>query len=362
MQDLDLTSTMGHTVLKMYGTTVGEFLKGDPKLGTASRERVELLRSHVWQRLHDPENPDHIRVFVKSEPHKAAKLEEGRYRLISAISIVDTVADRVMFRWLAKSVMEAVGLTPSMVGLSPLGGGYRWIWKLFEGKKTRALDMTAWDWTIPPWLLIAMKDLVKKLAVGAPDFWNDWVDRRWEALFAKAVFVFADGTTVQQPGWGVMKSGCYLTIILNTLAQVVRHNLVLSMMKHIPVKLTTVFLGDDQTIEDFPEFEEYERVTRSLGFLLKDSVVQEDEVHFIGYIMSRSSFRPEYEKKHVYKITHTPDHLLPETLSSYVTLYAYQTDWFDWINLELARVSPRSVRSRRALLEILSGEPVIRVH
>lgn len=339
----------------MYGNTVREVLAGSPGLGTADPERVELLRQFTWQRLTSPGSADPIRVFVKGEPHKVAKLSEGRYRLISAVSLVDAMADRVMFRWLNLRVSRRVGYTSCMAGLSPVKGGYRWYRERFRGKRTRALDMTAWDWTVPGWLLLALKDVVKSLAVCAPQYWLDWVDSRWESLFRDAVFTFADGSSVCQPGWGIMKSGCYLTIILNTFAQILRHHLVLHRMQ-IPVdSLSVVFCGDDQTIEDFSRFNEYEEQTRALGFLLKDSVVSADALHFIGFVMWDNRFEPEYRDKHAYRMLHVPDSKLGELLHVYQYYYAYVPEWFEWIRRELARRSPRDVVSLSAAKAILDG-------
>lgn len=357
LRELDMNSTMGMTSLRNYGSTIGEFLKGNPELGTACPDRVQTLKAFVWQRLNDPTSPDPIRVFVKQEPHKQSKLDEGRLRLISAVSLVDTMTDRIMFSWLSRKLLDNVGETPCMVGLSPVRGGHRWIYELFRGKNTRGLDMTAWDWTVPGWLFLALKDVVKSLALCAPAYWNDWVDVRWESLFKNAVFAFGDGTVVQQPTWGVMKSGCYLTIILNSFAQMIRHNLVLGVMNINPDSLITVFLGDDQTIEEFDRFSEYERITRSLGFLLKDSVVSTDEVHFIGFRFRRAGFIPEYAAKHVFRITHTPGDILGDVLSSYQILYAYLPSWFDWITRELVRVSPSRVLSVFEARMICSGKP-----
>lgn len=350
--DLDLESTVGLTSLRVYGNTVGEFLKGSPALGTADPDRVEMLKAYVWQRLNDPSSPDVIRAFVKSEAHKKSKLAEGRLRLISAVSLVDTMCDRIMFMWLQKKILSTMGVNSCAMGLSPFRGGYRWYREYFRGKKTRALDMTAWDWTVPGWLLRALKEVVKHLAVLAPDYWKEWVDRRWEALFRDAVFGFADGTTVSQPGWGVMKSGCYLTLALNTFGQIVRHYLVCNRIG-LKRQLKTVFCGDDQTVEDFPEFPQYEAETRALGFLLKDSVVSVDVVHFIGFVMHHDFFLPEYRDKHAFVLLHTRESKLAEVLSSYQYLYCFDAEWFSWIQKMLARLSPNKVVSSWFAKEVL---------
>lgn len=353
LNDLDLRSTMGMTSLRAYGCTIGEFLGGNPALGTANPERVSLLREFVWNRLNNPTEPDGIRIFVKHEPHKSSKLQEGRHRLISAVSLVDAMTDRIMFGWVQRAAIDSLGTHPMALGWSPIGGGARWITELFRGKSTRGLDMTAWDWTVPGWLLLAMKDILKELAIGASDSWISWVDARWEALFRDAEFVFGDGQTIRQPGWGVMKSGCYLTILLNSMGQLVRHYLVLDRLG-ISLSPTFVVLGDDETIEDFPRFREYERETRALGFLLKDSELSSGDVHFAGFQFGQKIV-PAYGDKHVFVMTHTPRDRLPDVLAAYQLLYADVDDWFLWIRMELARLSPASVRPRWDLQCILRG-------
>lgn len=352
VMDLDLTSTVGLTSLRLYGSTVGEFFKGSPFEGTADPERVELLKQSVWQRLNNPNQSDPIRVFVKPEPHKRSKLAEGRLRLISAVSLVDAVCDRIMFSWLVKKSLRTIGFNSCAVGLPPFRGGHRWYWEVFRDKKTRALDMTAWDWAVPGWLLKALRDLVKDFAVCAPAYWSEWVDARWETLFRDAVFGFADGTTVKQPGWGVMKSGCYLTLLLNTLGQIFRHFMVLETIG-VDRPLSFVCCGDDQTIEDFPEFHQYEAVTRRLGFLLKDSVVSSGAVHFIGFVMYADGFEPEYKEKHGYILSHTPEDKLPALLQSYQYLYAYVPKWFNCIRIYLSKRSPSLVISSREAKDVM---------
>lgn len=254
-----MDSSVGFCDMKYYGSTIGEALgwncndlnrRFDPG-------RVELLRRLTRHRMHHPEEKDNIFVFVKPEPHKLSKVAAGRLRLISAVSLVDTMVDRVMLRWLMETAMENICQTPVMLGWSPLRGGYLHMLDLFKGCKTRGLDKTAWDWTVSGWLLETVKEVIKELAVGANDFWLKWLDDRWEHLFCRAVFQFRDNTVVAQPGWGLMKSGCYLTILINSIGQLIYHAMALKRLS-LPLDYRRfVAIGDDVTVEDFPEFEEY---------------------------------------------------------------------------------------------------------
>lgn len=348
-----MSSSVGCSSMAKYGTTVGEALLGDTLIGTRcyDLEAVETLASLVLYRIHHVE-ADPIRVFVKQEPHKMSKLLTERYRLISAVSLTDTMCDRVMLGWLMKAALSSVGLTPIMIGWSPVGPGCRLVSRLFEGKDTRGLDKTAWDWTMKPWLFHAIYDLILSLAVGAPSWWVDWFEKRWASLFRDAVFQFADGSQVQQTEWAVMKSGCYLTILLNSVGQLFYHVMAMDAIGKSLDSLKYIVIGDDVTIEDFPEFSEYEDFILQHGALLKPSEpVKIPE--FAGFSFPKwkgiDVYRPEYLDKHVWKITHTSLEQLEEVLKSYQLLYAYDDVVLDWIRSVMRKISPASVISKPAL-------------
>lgn len=352
LNDLDMNSSVGCSAMKRFGTTVKGVLAGNTLIGVHSLdpERVAILKDLVACRLRGGD-ADPIRVFVKQEPHKWSKLRVGRYRLISAVSLTDTMVDRVMFGWLVRQILRSVGLTPILIGWSPVGPGSRLINNLFDGVTTRGLDKTAWDWTIQPWMLEELKNILKALAVGAPAFWLEWLDRRWEQLFRDAVFEFGDGSQVKQQGWGVMKSGCYLTIILNSIGQLLYHVMACSAVG-ITRRLKYVVIGDDVTVEDFPEFEAYERFIIDHGALLKpsepSSVPEFAGFRFPVYNGCRV-FEPEYLDKHVFKIQHTDVLELHDVLDTYQLLYAFNDDVLEWVQGLLRKLSPARVVSLRSL-------------
>lgn len=333
--------------MNRYGTTIGEALGGRSGLWGKdfNMERIEIFKNLVKHRLANPSEADDIKVFIKPEPHKISKLRENRFRLISAVSLTDTMADRVMFGWLMRRALKRVGDTPCLLGWSPISGGYRLLLEKFS--RTRGLDKTAWDWTVQGWLLRLVRDIIKELAVGACESWKEWVDRRWEALFRDAVFQFSDGERVKQPGWGVMKSGCYLTILINSIGQMVYHAIALAEIGKPSDYVAFVTIGDDVTLEDFPEFEAYERTIQKYGALLKPSQVEEDVVEFAGFVASRANGGecwPEYWQKHCFVLTHTSA-ALPELLQSYLLLFHFQPEKREWIKRQLAKIDPSKVIS-----------------
>lgn len=344
--------------MRFYGSTIREALQGftDTQFTSFDTRRINVLREVVRARLVRPFDSDPIRVFVKSEPHKRSKLAEGRLRLISAVSLVDTICDRIMFGGLADRVLNSVGETPVMIGWSPIGGGSRLLEARFGDVVTRPVDMSAWDWSVDEKLIILLRDSVKEFFKGAPDWVLEWIDSRWVALFRDAVFQFGDGTQVRQPGWGIMKSGCYLTIILNSLGQLLTHFIAKYRMGCFDGEFNGVILGDDRTIIDFPEFDSYREETCRMGYLMKPTEAGSAGVHnFAGFTFVGGISFPEYRDKHVYTLLHSAEDQLVDILSSYQLLYTHVESFRDWIEPLLLEREPSAVISERRLYEIYDG-------
>lgn len=98
LNDLDMDSVPGNCSLNRLGTTNREVFKYDGE--NYDPERVSLVRLAVWDRFNNLVSGnlqcDPIKVFVKQEPHKRKKLDEGRLRLISSVSLIDTIIDRIL--------------------------------------------------------------------------------------------------------------------------------------------------------------------------------------------------------------------------------------------------------------------------
>jgi len=60
---------------------------------------------------------DPVRIFVKNEPHKADKVANKRWRLISSVSIVDQLVDRVLNTHINKTEIANWHKIPSKPGM-----------------------------------------------------------------------------------------------------------------------------------------------------------------------------------------------------------------------------------------------------
>lgn len=314
---------------------------------------MAFFRALVEHRIRQLESgnleADDIKVFVKQEPHKKTKLVEQRYRLISAVSVVDSMVDRMLFSDLQERAVDTACETPCAVGWSPIKGGYRLIRARFPGKVLCA-DKSLWDWTVAGWMTEALCELLIRLCVNASHRWERLVRARFDCLFKKAVFRVPDGSRYPQMDEGLMKSGCYLTILANSALQVMMHLLASRRSNQEPGDLLA--MGDD-TIQEVPEdVEAYLDGLRSLGVLVKPQI--KSRVEFAGFEFDMHSCVPCYENKHRFQLEHLDEELAAETLEAYQLLYAHHP-MLEEIHRIVADRCPSSYRSRSTLKRFFDG-------
>lgn len=352
LRELDNNSTPGYCQLMAYGTTNGEILGWDGL--NHDPERVEMVRSLVRARfdmlLAGNNYADDLKVFVKQEPHKFKKLVEGRVRLISAVSLIDTLVDRILFGWLGRRVIQTAGETPCLVGWTPLHGGWIQLTDRFRGKPVVCLDKEAWDWTVPGFLVDMWIDVLDNLALGAAPWWRQMMRHRFQMLFQDAVFQFEDGTRVRQVTRGIMKSGCYLTIILNSLSQSLLHYLTNHRLGKGMSENQPYTIGDDTVQDSFGDLENYVKTMEALGPKLKGAKVQHF-IEFAGFAFDGDRCWPAYWQKHLFNLAHAPN--LPESLESYQYIYVHEPVMYEFICRVAREVDPGLVIPRMVVLDVM---------
>lgn len=340
------------------------------KLGTTNKEvfgygstgysldRLYIVRNAVKRRLEslqDVSYADPIKVFIKMEPHKLSKIKEGRFRIISGVSVIDSIVDRILFIRLAHKIKSNFDKLGVMIGWSPLGGGYRYIDSITNGKKMVTIDKSHWDFTVKDWMVDGLLEILLRISPNAPGWWTTSVVKRFDHLFRKPIYSFGDGSVGKQPVAGIMKSGCYLTIIGNSILQLFLHYLALDFL-NIRDNLVIIAMGDDTLQEDFPNFDEYHKYIESLG--VKCKVSRPDKPEFAGFIFPKGRFEPEYMAKHIFKLGFltTDRQVVISTLRSYQLLY-YSHSWMlSYLRLvcELCDV-PEAIESVNRLKALADG-------
>lgn len=338
-----MDSTVGNCNMAHFGSTIGQALGWDNfKFNTV---RVEFFKTTVFARIRSLLNgnseADSINVFVKQEPHTIEKITDERYRLISAVSLVDTMIDRMLFKPLARKIIDKPTETPCWVGWTPLLGGHKSVEKKFGDRKTLAIDKSSWDWTLPGWLVVLVLDLMIGLRVGIAPEIKKLMRMRFELLFRDAVFRFKDGTLVFQPGWGVMKSGCYLTLIMNSFCQSILHYIAFYRLGKNPLSCSPITFGDDTLQNSFSLelLRKYLQILRDLGCLPKPTKERTFK-EFIGFLFTDDLVIPAYWKKHIYMLEHAAVSNLKEILSCYQILYAHHQPMLNKLHSFIAEICP----------------------
>lgn len=315
--DVDLNSVPGYCILREFGTTNRQVFNVNES-GEYDFSRLQLVYRLVKNRFNNLSESDPIYTFVKPEPHKKSKIDDKRFRLISGISLLDSLVDRILFMALVDGIKNRVTLHPIAVGWSPVRSHIFHFMMRGKHKNYLCIDKSSWDWTVHKWLIDLVKLTLKQLVIQPPSWWLEAVDKRFSALFENPIWKFQDGSVIRQKEPGIMKSGCYLTIWFNSISQMILHRLATISTRSFDGPF--LCLGDD-TIQVLEDQKDYLQFMSDLGFDLKVHNLRFPE--FCGFIFSNIGYLPAYLSKHQFLLQHLveDDEIATQTLQSYQLLY-----------------------------------------
>nr|URD27601.1 RdRp [Pistacia sobemo-like virus] len=162
---------------------------------------------------------DPVRVFVKQEPHPKAKIEQGRFRLISSISLVDQLVERILFGPQNRAEIQLWHKIPSKPGMGlSLETQAHLLWDdlVFKHNQSPAAeaDISGFDWSVQWWELVAdLKMRIKLSDAGGKA--RMAMSSRFYCL-GNSVFQLSNGEMWEQCEPGLMKSGSYCTSSSNS--------------------------------------------------------------------------------------------------------------------------------------------------
>ncbi|UKD40723.1 P2 [Tobacco polerovirus 2] len=266
---------------------------------------------------------DPIRVFVKREPHKQAKLDEGRYRLIMSVSLVDQLVARVLFQsqnkreialWRAnpskpgfglstdEQVLEFVQALAAQVEVDPSELVTNW------GEYLVPTDCSGFDWSVAEWMLYDDMIVRNKLTSDL----NETTEKlrfAWLKCISNSVLCLSDGTLLAQRIPGVQKSGSYNTSSSNSRIRV--------MAAYHCGADWAIAMGDDALESVNTNLEVY----KSLGFKVEVS----GQLEFCSHIFRAPDLAiPVNERKMLYKLIfgYNPGSGSLEVISNYIAACA----------------------------------------
>lgn len=169
---------------------------------------------------------DPVRLFVKQEPHKMSKIVTKRFRLISSVSLIDQLVERVLFGPQNRKEISMWELIPSKPGIGLTDQMTR---DLFARTRIASnigplaeADISGWDWSVQDWELEADVEIRISLSQGLHSCAAQAMRNRMYCL-SNSVFSFSDGELRAQVYPGLMKSGSYLTSSTNSRCRVFDH-------------------------------------------------------------------------------------------------------------------------------------------
>jgi hypothetical protein len=197
----------------------------------------EQLKSAVWERLmllsfNEYENlnavqlvesgaVDPVRIFVKNEPHPELKVKQGRMRLISSVSLIDQIVERILLSQQNKEEIDSWSSIPSKPGLGLNDEGLAKLWRTvrsWDGNIFEA-DISGWDFGLQAWEMLWESDTRAELAGMAGTIYHRAIrNRTW--CEANSLFVLSDGRLIAQTVPGKRCSGSYNTSAGNSRCRV----------------------------------------------------------------------------------------------------------------------------------------------
>lgn len=165
--------------------------------------------------------------------------------------------------------------------------------KFNNDKPVLCLDKSAWDWTVQGYMVELWIDFILDLMVDPPAWYRDALVTRFTALFRDAVYKFKDGSVAYQKGVGIMKSGCYLTLLLNSVSQTLLHMLAFTRMGLVPASNLPISIGDDTVQETPRDLYRYIEEIEGLGAKVK-GVKLRTFIEFAGFSVNYDEAVPVY--------------------------------------------------------------------
>lgn len=158
---------------------------------------------------------DPVRVFVKKEGHQQKKIVNKRFRIIACISVVDQLVERFTSWFVNRQEISDYASLPSQPGMGFTDEASSLLYADVMDhhrhvKPIAAVDVSAWDWSCPGWLLVQAAHL-KMCRTPTASLWLHKLYYNRAIVSGWSVFSLSNGHMYKQLKFGIMKSGRYET-------------------------------------------------------------------------------------------------------------------------------------------------------
>lgn len=279
-----------------------------------------------------------LKCFLKAEPTKRAKVDKGMSRVIVGLPVHKLLKHAAIFKNLATALSENWESSPVKFGFVPGNPGHleslaRW---LGRGEVVGS-DKTVWDFMFHQYLFDIVKRVIIEISSQPLDMsdedyelFKEDISKAFDEVSKRSRYRCSDGTILQPHNDGIMKSGWFLTIAVNSIAQLVVNALVMVRLGYTNSDILSmpIVAGGDDVLQRLPgvDLEKYRAAACELGIFLEDFDVRSglDASEFFSHEFSRDEesgvwrFKPVRFTKHVENLKRVKLEDLPQALVSHM--------------------------------------------
>jgi hypothetical protein len=218
-KDIKPTSSPGLPLAELAMTNKSILEKFAPMIVKVVLARLELLVSGKWDGLSAVDLVkqgfcDPVRVFVKNEPHKVKKLDEELYRLISSVSMIDQLIERLIAAPQNQAEIDNWRTCPSKPGMGFTKDSQAQ--ELIDMvashlEEASEADISRWDWSVKRWQQELEALARTRLAGQSKDSRYARIVKGRFYCICRPVLVLSDGRMYILPFIGLQLSGSYMT-------------------------------------------------------------------------------------------------------------------------------------------------------
>ena len=302
---------------------------------------------------------DPVRIFVKQEPHSTKKRSLGKLRLISSVSLVDQLVERVLYSNQNREEIAHWVICPSKPGMGLDDLSAELVRKGFEEKKNPGVlqtDLSGFDWSVKDWELELDCEARRQLCGSSRGDAFDRLSRARTWCVNRSVFCLSNGELYEQVEPGVQLSGCYTTSSSNSRIRVA--------LAYLCGASWAVAMGDDCVEDSRANVDLYSHY----GHVVKDCLIEEGDVEFCSTIFKSDGPVPKDCTKSLFRLLNQPQ-VTAELLAQFFYEVRHSAQLMQLVEListhadvdsSLVSSIARSVQtlSATSLMSIGSKEPV----
>lgn len=289
-----------------------------------------------------------VKNFIKGEPTKRKKIDEGMPRCIAGDALHKTVQNVAVFEDFREAMTKNWMDSPVKYCFSPLVPGHiDHLAKQFK-KDVWASDKKNWDFSVYSYVYETIRGTIKGLARQPADMDDDEFAEYLQDVDTSfhqkecAAYRCTNGEIIKSTCDGIMKSGFFLTIDANSIGQLNIDYLIKIRMGETDAQILadTVVAGGDDMLQTFrPKFdvERYKSEAHRLGFEIDFEHYDSFEgCEFFSHRFKRLdgvwTYTPERFTKHVMNLRTCKLEELASSLSSAMTNWVWDKKRFAFFN------------------------------